>query len=51
MPFSLSTFFCLALALFVVDKTAVATFSTFASVGTTLGGGYAKREGFALDKS
>ena len=48
-PFSFSLVRSRALALAVVDSTAVATFSTVSLVGGLTGAGYANRAGRALD--
>jgi len=47
-PFSFFSF-ARALALAVVERTAVATFSTASFVGGFVGGGYANNAGLALD--
>ena len=48
-PSAAAFFFSLALALAVVDKTAVATFVTASFFGGFVGAGYANRLGLALE--
>ena len=48
-PSAAAFFFSLALALAVVDKTAVATFVTVSFFGGFVGAGYANRLGLALE--